>query len=249
MISFFGLKEKINRLIPQFPAKIFTKPFITVSREPGSGGSPIAKAVAKKLNFKLVDDQIIDQIAKSTKKRKEIIASIDEKSRSAIADMVHATLNPEYVSGVKYKHELAKAILTYACKGNCVIIGRGAHLITPFTKGLHVNIISSYKNRVKMAMKFEGHDEEKAKKIIKEVEKERDDFIKKFFGRTLKKRTDFDLIINTDVLDLRGARDIVATAFRAKFPKWQIGDFVKQQSKVVQTAVESLPVWKDRMAK
>ena len=75
----------------------FTKPYITVSREPGSGGAPIAKLVAEKLGFTLVDKQIVEEIAKSTKKRKEVIMAVDEKKRSAIDDIVHALLNEDYI--------------------------------------------------------------------------------------------------------------------------------------------------------
>src|SRR5688572_16844493 len=75
----------------------FVKPFITIAREPGSGGAPIAEAVAAKLGFKFLDEEIIDGIAKSTKKRKAIIQAVDEKSRSKIEDIVHSLLNEEYI--------------------------------------------------------------------------------------------------------------------------------------------------------
>ncbi len=80
----------------------FGRPFITIAREPGSGGAPIAAEVAKKLGFELVDQQIIDDIAKSTKKRAQVIRAVDERYRPLINDMVHSLLNTEYVNDVRY---------------------------------------------------------------------------------------------------------------------------------------------------
>jgi len=45
------------------------RPFITVSREAGSGGRPVAQAVAKKLGFKFYDRKIIELTAKKAKRR------------------------------------------------------------------------------------------------------------------------------------------------------------------------------------
>lgn len=209
-MSFLTSKEK---------NEVFTKPFITIAREPGSGGAPIARAVAKALVFKCIDEEIVDEIAHSTKKRKEVIKSIDEKSRSAIQDMVHAVLNREYVDDVRYVDELAKVILTYAHQGNAVIIGRGANFITPFSKGLHINITAPYALRVKRAMKYEGFSEKEAKKVIADTEKERKDFVKQYLKRDVTKVNAYDLTISTTHFNVEQARDIIIHAFYQKFPR------------------------------
>ena len=151
----------------------FNQPFITIAREPGSGGEPIAKKVAELLKFEFVDEQIIDQIAHSTKRRKAVIQQIDEKSRSKIEDVVHSLINKDYVDDSTYVSALVKIILAHAFKGKCVILGRGANFITPFACGLHVNVTAPYSVRVQRAMDYEGHNKQKAKEVIAEVEEER----------------------------------------------------------------------------
>lgn len=196
----------------------FSRPFITVAREPGSGGAPIAQAVAKRLNFTYVDEQIIDEIARSTKKRKEVIKAIDEKSRGAIEDLVHSVLNPSYVDDLKYVTELVKVILAYAHKGNVVILGRGANFVTPFAKGLHVNITAPYAVRVKRAMDYEGHSQEQAKEVIAKTEAERKDFVRQYFRKDINKANSYDVTLNTTYLDVNSTRDIIIEAFYRKFP-------------------------------
>lgn len=195
----------------------FQSPFITIAREPGSGGAPIAKAVADKLGFEFIDDQIVEEIARSTKKRKAIIQEIDEKSRTRIEDIVHSLVNVEYVDEETYISELVQIILSYAHKGKCVILGRGANFITPFAKGLHVSITAPYDVRVQRAMDYEGHSERKAKDVIAKVEEERGRFVKQYFKRNIKNRNVFDMTLNTHYFTVNQSRDVIVEAFKQKF--------------------------------
>lgn len=212
-LNFFHLKEDVVI----HPEHSFTRPFITIAREPGSGGAPIAEAVANKLGFEFVNEQIIDQIASSTKKRKAIVKAIDEKNRSKIEDIVHSVLNSEYIDDSAYITELVKVVLAYAYKGNCVILGRGANFITPFAKGLHVNITAPYKVRVQRAIDYEGHSMAMAKEVIAKVEKERTEFVKQYFKKNPKKMNSYDLTLNTTYFHFDQAQDIVIEAFYQKF--------------------------------
>jgi cytidylate kinase len=195
----------------------FVNPFITVAREPGSGGAPIAKALAEKLGFEFVDDQIIEEIARSTKRRKAVIKEIDEKSRTRIEDIVHSLVNIEYLDEETYISELVRSILSYAHKGKCVILGRGANFLTPFAKGLHVSITAPYDVRVQRAMEYEGLSEVQAKKVIADVELERNEFVKQYFRRNLSKKNVFDVTLNTHYFTVLQARDVIHAAFEQKF--------------------------------
>lgn len=208
-----------NQQLSAITASPFVRPFITVAREPGSGGRPVAKLLAERLSFTFVDEQIVEEIARSTKKRKAIIQEVDEKTRDNISDLVHSLFNKEYVDDVKYLTELARVILTYAIKGHAVILGRGANFITPFAKGLHVNITAPYDVRVKRAMDYEGHSEEKAKQVIKEVETERNDFVKQYLRKNPQKTNSYDLSINTTYFSVAETAEVLEEAFYRKFPR------------------------------
>ena len=219
IITSLNIREKLNLLPGEDLEKSFARPFITVAREPGSGGAPIARAVAEKLGYIFVDELIVDEIARSTKKRTEVIKAVDEKSRSKIMDMVHSLFNQEYVDDVKYISELAKVILSYAHQGKVEILGRGANFITPFAKGLHVNITAPYSVRVQRAMDYEGLSKEQAKEVIAKTEKERTDFVRQYFQNESKRANAYDLTINTTYFSLNQARDIIIEAFCEKFPR------------------------------
>jgi len=217
MVAAFKMKEK--SVFPFQKMRSFSKPFITIAREPGSGGAPIAKKVAEKLGFEYVDEQIIDKISHSTQQRKAIVKAIDEKSRSRIEDIVHSLLNKEYIDDVTYLSELVKVVLAYAHRGHVVILGRGANYICPFGDGLHVNVVAPYDVRVSRAMQFEGFDKAKAKKVIKETEIERRDFVKQYFKQDLKRSNAYDITINTTYFNIEKSANLIVEAFYNKFPK------------------------------
>lgn len=192
------------------------KPFITVSRDPGSGGKPIAQAVAKKLNFEFYNKKLISEIAKSTKSRKEVISDIDERQRGLMDDLVHNVLNPEYVSERKYIKHLCKSILAVAQKGNVVILGRGSNFITPNAFGLHVRVTAPYRVCVARAVQYEKVPYQKAREIISEVTEERSAFVKQYFGKDIANPKYYDLTLNTTYMTIEDATDIIVRAFKRK---------------------------------
>jgi len=219
IINTLNIRDRLNIPVTDNIEDSFINPFITVARDPGSGGASIAQAVADKLGFTLVDEQIVDEIASSTKKRTEIIKAVDERSRSKIKDFIHAMFNPEYIDDVKYITELAKVILTYALQGHVVILGRGANFITPYAKGLHVYITAPHTIRIQRAMEFEGLNKEQAKAAIAKEQQERDDFLKQYFQTNSRKPTAYDLTLNTAHYNVNQARDVIVEAFYQKFSR------------------------------
>ncbi len=220
-MTFFKVRESLDRPYSSVADHSFKKPFITIAREPGSGGVPIAKAVAKKLGFTCLDEQLIEEIAKSTKQRKELIKAVDEKNRTHVEDIVQSLLNPDYVDDVKYVTELTKVVLAYALQGDVVIVGRGANFLTPFAKGLHVNITAPYETRIQRAMDFEGFSRKKAEEVIAKVEKERKEFVKQYFRKDPSKINSYDLTLNTSYFSVEKARDLIVDAFHNKFPWYE----------------------------
>lgn len=215
----FKVKEGMSSPYP-FPSNDeFIHPFVTIAREPGSGGVPIAHAVAKKLGFQCIDEQLIDDVALSTKKRKAIIQAVDERSRSRIEDVVHSLVNPEYIDDVKYITELTKVVLFYAQRGHVVIVGRAANFITPFAKGLHVSITAPYEVRVQRAMDFEGFTRLKAEEVIEFTEAERKKFVKQYFRQNSEKINSYDLTLNTTFFSVDDAAEVIAHAFYQKFSR------------------------------
>jgi len=202
------------------PNSRFTKPFVTISREPGSGGKPIAGLVAKNMGFSLYDRKIIEDVSKNVHERKALMESIDEHSRSAIDDIIHSAFNPDYVSDIRYIRSLSSTILSAAIQGNVVILGRGANFITPFDKGLHVRICAPYLVRVERTIKFEHITKEEAIREIRRTDEQRKEFVRQYFGKDVSNPNYYDIVINTMVMSIEDAAVLIIEAFKHKFPEY-----------------------------
>lgn len=197
----------------------FATPFITIARDPGSGGAPIGRELARRLGYQFYDHELIEEIARKTKMRKEILTEVDEKSRSAIQDLVHGLFNPEYVSDMTFLRHLARVVLTLAVKGNVVILGRGANFFLPQDKGLHVRITAPLPVRVQRAVQYEQLSFAQAKDVVAKHERERRDFVKQYFGKDIRRSEHYDLILNTQFFEVSDSVDLILRAYRAKFPR------------------------------
>lgn len=197
------------------------KPFVTLSRESGSGGGPIGKAVAKKLGFKLYDKKLIELTAKKSKQRKNLIESLDEKDRGFVEDLVNSMLNPDYVAEETYIKHLCQVVLSVAHHGNCVIMGRGSNFITSQFGGLHVRIVAPFLVRAGYTAQYEGWSIYEARERVKEFDRERKEFVKKNFGKDPSNDNYYDLVINTTYYNIEQAASIIVAAFKQKFPDWK----------------------------
>ena len=197
------------------------RPFITVWREAGSGGRPVAQAVAKKLGFKFYDRKIIELTAKKAKRRENLIASLDERERGLVDDLVHSLLNPDYVSEQSYIKSLCEVMLSLVHKGACVLLGRGGNFVTSQYGGLHVRIAAPFLVRAGYTAQYEDYTIFKAKDRVKKFDQRRKEFIKQYFGKDPSNDNYYDLVVNTTYFNINEARDIVVAAFVKKFPDWK----------------------------
>lgn len=194
-------------------------PDIVISRDPGSGGNLIAKKIAKKLDWKFFDKELMEKLSADLGIPADEFAHIDEHNRTWISDFVQSIFNPDYVSDLKYITHLKKILIHAAKMGDMVIVGRGANLILPHDKCLRVRITASFETRVENTYKYEEKKTKaEAAEWVRHVENQRNKFIKQYFGINPHNPWNYDLVISTDHLSLEQARDLIIDAFCIKFP-------------------------------
>lgn len=201
---------------PTLPTK--WNPDIVISRDPGSGGRVIARRLARKLGWKLLDKQILTKLAEELNIPAKEFAKIDEHTRNWFADTINSIFNPNYVSDIRYLKHLKTLLMKNAKEGDVVIVGRGANHILPADKCLRVRVTASFSNRVKNTMKHEKMKKDDATNWVRYVQTKRSNFIRQYFGVNPHNSWHYDLVINTDNFSLAKARDLIIQAYLAKFP-------------------------------
>lgn len=201
--------------------KLSKNPLITIARDPGSGGRPIAKLTAKKLRFKFFDESLVEAIAKSARKRKQVIARVDEKTRNAIQDTIHSLFNPEYISDTTYIKHLTNTVLSIAHQGKAVIVGRGANFIVPKDDALNVLVTAPLRTCIHRAKLYEKISHAKAQKTVLNITKQRKKFVSQYFNKNYTNAIYYDLVLNTHYFDVEASSNIIISAFRKKFPTFK----------------------------
>lgn len=108
---------------------------ITISREMGSGGIPIAHRAAEELGYTLVDGSILKKSAEKYGLSEEAFEHADEKP-------------PAFIEGEDVQHlidlrQIELMVLDFALKGNVIVYGRaGEDLLKGIQSVFRVRIIA-----------------------------------------------------------------------------------------------------------
>lgn len=180
---------------------------ITISRQMGSGGIPIAHKAAEKLGYMLVDGDAIMEVADQYGLTRESIELADEKP-------------PHFSEKLDRKHETALhlielIVLEYAFKGNVIIYGRGGQdLLREVSSVLRVRIIAPLEDRIERWSEREWLDPDRARMLIRKNDQQRAGFIKYYFDRDWDDPLGYDLVINTQRLTEDSAVRMICDAIK-----------------------------------
>jgi cytidylate kinase len=208
-----------NGLKSKTPAHLFPTPPIMISRDPGSGGHPIAKLLSNKLKYNFYDEELIKAVAKSAKRTQQIISDVDEKTRSQLQDFIQTIFNPEYISETTYIRHLVNVVVSLSHQGKSVILGRGANFILPRDKTYSVLITAPKSVRVRRAIEYEHYSHNKALKVINKYTKERREFVSQYFHKNYSNPLNYDLVVNTQYYTVEAAVNLLISGYKSKFPE------------------------------
>ncbi len=164
---------------------------ITISREFGSLGTTIAKALKEELGFDDLDKIKLEEMLVSEYGiPEENVEKYDEK-KPHFWDIFSTDKD-------RYLHFMKTAMYKFAEKGNCVIIGRGGQILLKDIPGaLHVRIIAPPELRVQRLKERYSYDDKLGEQIIRHSDHDRIGFHKFFFHANWEDPYWYDLIINT----------------------------------------------------
>lgn len=185
---------------------------ITISREPGSGGSVVAKQLAEKLNFDVFHQEVLLEIAKRADVSDKLLATLDEKGLSVLEDCISALVYDRHLWPDEYLKHLMKVIGAIGKHGRAIIVGRGANFIIPPGNRFRLRIVAPQNFRIANLVRTYGVAEEDAKSRIIRTESDRRAFIRKYFNADIADPINYDLVINTGELEVDRAVEAVIAA-------------------------------------
>lgn len=196
--------------------KVKGGPVITISREPGSGGSEIARKLSKDLSMDLMGGQIIQHVAESAKMSRKVIESLDEKEVTRRDSWLTALFRDRHLWPDEYLQHLTKVIGTIGRYGNAIIVGRGANHILPPAKTFRVRIIAPLDHRINYVMEDRKYTKTEAEQYVVKIENNRKAFIRKYFNADVSDPKLYDIVINTGGVTIEGGVEVIKIAFKLR---------------------------------
>lgn len=202
---------------------------VTISREYGSGGGEIAARLAKRLGWQLIDHEIVEHVAGEMGTSIQEAEARDERTEGmlerALNSMVY--LNPGLMGDAlpvaflssedTYRETVSKIVRAAAARGHSVIVGRGSQVLLASRRDvLHVRIIAAPEQRVAYVVQREGVDADEAQARVQMKDHDRARYIEAEYHRKSHDAHLYDIVLNTTVLDLESAVDIICLALERK---------------------------------
>ena len=193
------------------------EPFvITVSREIGSGGHTVGQILADRLNTRYCDKNLVETLEDRFNLSIEEIEKRKGEKKNWLADFFqHITPFPlakdmgadaqftqEFRRDVTtddiYKAE-TEILLELAKEGSCVIAGRsGFYVFRNHPNHLSIFITASDSNRVQRVMRKQNMTEEAATALINDIDRKRENYIRRYTGTSRYDIRNYDLVLNAD---------------------------------------------------
>jgi len=204
--------EEKKKTVPHRP-----NPCIAISREPGSGGTHIARILAKDLGMDLIGVQIIQRIAERADISEKVIDSLDEKEVRLRDSWLASLFRTRHIWPDEYLQHLTKVVGTIGQHGNVIVMGRGGQFILTPENTFRVRFVAPREIRIRNVMRDSNTDFETSERYVYKTEADRNAFHCKYFAADWKDPLHYDLVLNTGPLGAEAA----AASVKAVFAIWK----------------------------
>ncbi len=202
---------------------------ITISREYGAQGSIVARMVAERLGWHLIDNEVIDEVARRAGMTPEEVAGREERGATfperlarALVAATPEVLGPAMADAPEADEarlvRVTEQVVADACAvGNTVMVGRAAvAVIGRRDDALHVKVVASMGHRAGVIAERTGASLGEAGKAVKDNDAHRMRYHRQWYDRDWKDPHNYHLVVNTEWLGLERAAHLIVSALAAR---------------------------------
>ncbi|MDO5344241.1 MAG: cytidylate kinase-like family protein [Lachnospiraceae bacterium] len=195
---------------------------VTITRQFGSLGRPIARKMSQILGIEYYDRDIVDQAAK---KLQLPVSVVNQEEERAIKQAVNPFSRMMFPLGKGTNHtqdkifEAQKNIIQFlAEKDNCIIVGRCSDFVLgEMENSIHIYIYASYEARLRHCIEDLEMDEAEARKMIKSVDEARASYHMQYAGYLPDDKRHKDIMIDSSLFGVDGTAQFLSDAVKKKF--------------------------------
>ena len=196
---------------------------ITIEREYGCGGGEIAQKLTNQLGWKLWDQLLTEEIARLAKCPKAVVEVREERTDPLYYRLFKSFMRGSYEGSINAPKlnlvdsetilRITRRVVEHAAElGNCVIVGRGSQqFLKTRPDTLRVFLYAPREDKVRRLL-ARGKSEKEAQELVDTVDRERADFIQKYFNVQWPDRAIYHTMMNTAIGDEEVVRMILSWA-------------------------------------
>lgn len=201
--------------------------FITISRQFAAGGSQVAERVARTLQWKVVDDVFVREIAARTGFSFEQIEGLEERVPSfmerfaqsaALSSPENVLVSPSWTDrpdAMKLARVTRDVIEELGREDRVVLVGRAAAaVLASEVNAIHVRLVAGIDYRVQQAIGRLGFSEADARAHLEETDHNRERYHAELFDRNWNDPVNYHCVLNTEALGVEGASEIIVDRAR-----------------------------------
>ena len=194
---------------------------VTITRQFGSLGRPIAKKMSEILGIEYYDRDIVDQAAEKLKLPVSVINQEEEKAVKQAVNPFSKMMFPLGKGTNAVQDDIfdaQKNIIEFlAEKDSCIIVGRCSDFIlSEMENSIHIYIYASYEARLAQCIHDLGLEEDEARKMIKSVDEARDSYHMQYAGFLPDDKRHKDIMIDSSLFGVEGTAAFLADAIKRK---------------------------------
>jgi CMP/dCMP kinase len=203
---------------------------ITISRQYGAGGSEVARRVAAALEWRVVDNELVEQVAaraglspERVAQREERVPTFVERLARSLAAATPEVFPPPDSAGAIIdmpEADLVKVtevvVAEIAAQGRVVLVGRAAPAVLARERdALHVKLVAPRAFRIQVAAARLGCAAARAATILDDTDKMRSRYNREYYHRDWNDPVNFHMVLNTGMLGFDGATELVVGRARS----------------------------------
>ena len=196
------------------------RPAITISRETGAGAITIGENVRQSFqsiergchSWALFDQNVVKAMLEDHQLPKHLEDFIKEKDKPALKDAFEELLGL-HPSTPALVQRMSRTIRKLAAAGGVVLIGRGAQIICAnLLHAFHVRLVASLDARIQHIADYFGLSEKEAAEYVKRHDRDRKQYVRRYFGADVTDPHHYHLVINSAKLGYEEATRIIVEA-------------------------------------
>ncbi|MDP2359424.1 MAG: cytidylate kinase-like family protein [bacterium] len=196
----FELRRKLQ--MPQPDERV--QPFITISREFGCTGFRLGLALLAALNpgkmeeeqWAIYDRRVFEFIDGDAELNRRFFEEHVQRRNLEFEEYLNTTFGAA-PSDLSLFNRWANAMRNLAQAGRAIFVGRASHLVTrDLLGGLHVRVMAPFEWRVAEHARANGLTETESRTLTRLKDRERREFLQRYFGAATEDVTGFHLVIN-----------------------------------------------------